>query len=120
MTQSNLPQDRDGTASTVLAVPTPTDTGAQATKRRALLLPGALLAIVAALLAVGIVPRLHASTELSQQVAAQRETIVDAVRPKPAPASQELLLPGSVMPYADASIYARTSGYVRHWYADIG
>jgi len=29
-------------------------------------------------------------------------------------------LPGSVMPYADASIYARTSGYVRHWYADIG
>ena len=120
MTKFVPPQDPNGTASTVLAVPTPTDTGAQATKRRALLLPGALLAIVAALLAVGIVPRLHASTELSQQVAAQRETIVDAVRPKPAPASQELLLPGSVMPYADASIYARTSGYVRHWYADIG
>jgi RND family efflux transporter MFP subunit len=120
MTKSNLPQDRDGTASTELAVPAPSDAGVQPTKRRAFLLPGALLAIAAALLAIGIVPRLHASTELSQQVAAQRETIVDAVRPKPAPASQELLLPGSVMPYADASIYARTSGYVRHWYADIG
>ncbi|MGY6158776.1 efflux RND transporter periplasmic adaptor subunit [Paraburkholderia strydomiana] len=120
MTKSNLPQDRDGPASTELAVPARNDTGAQPGKRRALLLPAALLTIAAALLAVGIVPRLHASTELSQQVAAQRETIVDAVPPKPAPASQELLLPGSVMPYADASIYARTSGYVRHWYADIG
>ncbi|MFM0569630.1 efflux RND transporter periplasmic adaptor subunit [Paraburkholderia caledonica] len=120
MTKSNLPQDRDGPASTELAVPARNDTGAPPGKRRALLLPGALLTIAAALLAIGIVPRLHASTELSQQVAAQRETIVDAVPPKPAPASQELLLPGSVMPYADASIYARTSGYVRHWYADIG
>jgi RND family efflux transporter MFP subunit len=25
-----------------------------------------------------------------------------------------------VTPYADASIYARTSGYIQHWYADIG
>jgi len=24
------------------------------------------------------------------------------------------------MPYADASIYARTSGYIQHWYTDIG
>jgi membrane fusion protein, multidrug efflux system len=29
-------------------------------------------------------------------------------------------LPGSVMPFADAAIYARTSGYIQHWYTDIG
>ncbi|NIG01081.1 efflux RND transporter periplasmic adaptor subunit, partial [Burkholderia sp. Tr-849] len=28
--------------------------------------------------------------------------------------------PGSVMPFAEASIYARTSGYIAHWSADLG
>ncbi|MGG1945313.1 efflux RND transporter periplasmic adaptor subunit [Trinickia sp. NRRL B-1857] len=82
--------------------------------------PIALVGIAAALLAIGIVPRLAASTTLSQQVDAQRAPTVTAVTPRRAPASQELLLPGSVMPYADASIYARTSGYIQHWYTDIG
>jgi membrane fusion protein, multidrug efflux system len=83
-------------------------------------LPIALACIAAVLLAAGIVPRLHASTALTQQVDAQRALAVSIVPPKPAPASQELLLPGAVMPYVDASIYARTSGYVVHWYTDIG
>ncbi|MFP3632817.1 biotin/lipoyl-binding protein, partial [Burkholderia sp. SIMBA_045] len=29
-------------------------------------------------------------------------------------------LPGAVMPYEEASIYARTSGYIAHWSADLG
>ena len=41
-------------------------------------------------------------------------------RAAPAPATQELLLPGAVTPFADASIYARTSGYLQHWNTDIG
>jgi RND family efflux transporter MFP subunit len=95
-------------------------TNNEAVKRRRLILPVALAAVAAALLALGIVPRLHASTALTQQADAQRELTVATVAPTRAPASQELLLPGSVMPYADASIYARTSGYIQHWYADIG
>jgi membrane fusion protein (multidrug efflux system) len=83
-------------------------------------LPIALACVAAALLTIGIVPRLAASAALTKQVEAQRNPIVRVVAPRPAPASQELLLPGSVMPYADASIYARTSGYIQHWYADIG
>jgi RND family efflux transporter MFP subunit len=83
-------------------------------------LPLTLACIAAALLTVGIIPRLHASTALTEQLAAQRALPVSIVQPKEAPASQELLLPGSVMPFIDAPIYARTSGYIVHWNTDIG
>jgi|SRR5580698_1057268 membrane fusion protein, multidrug efflux system len=88
--------------------------------RRRYVIPLTLAVFAAALLSAGIVPRLHASTELTGQVAAQRALRVAIIKPGSAPADQELLLPGSVMPFADASIYARTSGYLEHWYTDIG
>ncbi|HEY2025083.1 efflux RND transporter periplasmic adaptor subunit [Paraburkholderia sp.] len=88
--------------------------------RRRFMMPLAFAAIAAALLVIGIVPRLQASTALTSQAAAQHALGVSVIKPRRAPAVQELLLPGSVMPYADASIYARTSGYLEHWYADIG
>jgi membrane fusion protein, multidrug efflux system len=90
------------------------------TAKRRLLGPFLLIALAAALLTMGIVPRLHASSALTLQAAAQQAPSVAVIRPVSAPALQELLLPGSVMPFADASIYARTSGYLEHWYADIG
>ena len=116
MTTPNLPTGHEPSASTDLAL----SNGAPLPHKRRFVLPVALAAVAAALLAIGIVPRLHASTALTQQVDAQRYLSVDALTPTRAPASQELLLPGNVMPYADASIYARTSGYIQHWYADIG
>ena len=33
---------------------------------------------------------------------------------------QTLTLPGSVHPFYDAPIYARTNGYLKRWYVDIG
>ncbi|HKT90689.1 MAG TPA: efflux RND transporter periplasmic adaptor subunit [Paraburkholderia sp.] len=91
-----------------------------ARKRPAVVIGLTGLAIAAVLLAAGIVPRLGARTAQAQQVAAQRELIVSTLTPTRAPATQDLLLPGSVMSWADASIYARTSGYVQHWNVDIG
>ena len=96
------------------------ETAATRSTRRRFTMPLAFGAIAAALLVIGIVPRLHASTALTSQAAAQHALSVSVIKPRSAPAVQELLLPGSVMPYADASIYARTSGYLEHWYADIG
>ncbi|CAB3769619.1 efflux RND transporter periplasmic adaptor subunit [Paraburkholderia solisilvae] len=92
----------------------------QPAARRRYRVPLALAGLAAVLLGIGLAPRLEAKRALADQVAAQRALPVSVVMPKPAPASSELLLPGSVMPYADASIYARTSGYVQHWYTDIG
>jgi RND family efflux transporter MFP subunit len=89
-------------------------------KRTATVIGLTCLAIAAALLTAGIAPRLEARTAQAQQVAAQRELVVSTLAPTRAPATQDLLLPGSIMSWADASIYARTSGYVQHWSADIG
>ena len=44
---------------------------------------------------------------------------VSTGRPSPAPPN-EIKLPGNLMAYTEASIYARTNGYVRAWYTDIG
>src|SRR5260370_15506585 len=82
--------------------------------------PIALTVLAAALLVIGIAPRLHASAALNSQTEAQRALTVSVIAPSAAPAQQELILPGSVMPFADASIYARTSGYIEHWGTDIG
>jgi membrane fusion protein, multidrug efflux system len=120
MTTPDLPLKRDTSTPTDVVPVSLAAANEEAVKRRRFILPVALAAVATALLVVGIVPRLHASTALTQQVDAQRELTVEAVTPTRAPASQELLLPGSVTPYADASIYARTSGYIQHWYADIG
>ncbi|VWB11569.1 RND transporter [Burkholderia lata] len=87
---------------------------------RKLAVPVAAIAVAAALLAVGIVPRLDARAAQRVQVAAQQALPVSVIQPGAAPADQTLTLPGAVMPYAEASIYARTSGYIAHWNADIG
>src|SRR5258705_6059706 len=105
MTTPDLSSNREASTCTDVVPVSRADAKNETVKRRRFILPVALAAVAAALLAIGIVPRLHASTALTQQVDAQRELTVDTVTPTRAPASQELLLPGSVMPFADASIY---------------
>ena len=87
---------------------------------RKLTVPLAAVALAAALLALGIVPRIDARAAQRAQVAAQQALPVSVIVPGAAPADQTLTLPGSVAPYADASIYARTSGYIAHWSVDLG
>ncbi|MBB5508058.1 efflux RND transporter periplasmic adaptor subunit [Paraburkholderia atlantica] len=79
-----------------------------------------LACVAGVLLTAGIAPRLEARTAQKHQGAAQRELVVSTVTATRAPSTQDLLLPGSVSSWADASVYARTSGYVQHWYTDIG
>jgi RND family efflux transporter MFP subunit len=89
-------------------------------KRRSVFAPVLIAGVVAALLAAGILPRLHAQTALTAQTASLSMQTVSVVAPRTAPSMQDLLLPGAVTAFADAAIYARTSGYIEHWYADIG
>ena len=119
MNHHNDMHEPPASAGATTAKPAKKSAAKPATRRR-FMMPLAFGAIAAALLVIGIVPRLHASTALTSQAAAQHALSVSVIKPRSAPAVQELLLPGSVMPYADASIYARTSGYLEHWYADIG
>ncbi|WP_025101845.1 efflux RND transporter periplasmic adaptor subunit [Burkholderia sp. A1] len=93
---------------------------AAAPRRRPFVMPLALAAAFAALLAIGIVPRVAARAARQAQTADQQALPVTVVLPARAPADQELILPGAVAPFADTAIYARTSGYVDSWRTDIG
>jgi RND family efflux transporter MFP subunit len=42
------------------------------------------------------------------------------VQPKRSAPAHEIILPASVQAFADAPIYARTNGYLKRWYVDIG
>jgi multidrug efflux system membrane fusion protein len=45
---------------------------------------------------------------------------VTAVKPKAGPADQTVKLPGTLMGVTESPIYARSTGYIAHWYKDIG
>jgi RND family efflux transporter MFP subunit len=82
------------------------------------------LAIVAiALVAViifGIASRASAAHNLEKRTEASAIPTVNVVHPSSAPLSPEISLPGNTQAYMDTPIYARTSGYLKHWYFDIG
>jgi RND family efflux transporter MFP subunit len=80
-----------------------------------------VLLVVALLLAVGgIVSRVRGRAEVGQETAADAVPVVLVTRPTPGPGVDELVLPGSVTAFIEAPIYARTSGYLKNWYTDIG
>jgi len=45
---------------------------------------------------------------------------VSVVAPKQTAPSQEIILPGNIQPFVSSPIYARTDGYLKKWYFDIG
>lgn len=76
--------------------------------------------LVALALSVGGIPRLAAHGTVARQTDALAMPTVAVVTPTRAPAQQMLVLPGDVEAFQEANIYARTSGYLHHWYSDIG
>jgi RND family efflux transporter MFP subunit len=81
-----------------------------------------LLAVVCAVLLVvfGILPRIQARTALRQETDQMAVPTVAVVQPKRSAPAHEIILPASVQAFADAPIYARTNGYLKKWYVDIG
>ena len=45
---------------------------------------------------------------------------VSVIHPKRTPAQIQLELPGNITAFEEAPIYARVSGYLKHWLTDIG
>ncbi|MCX4149519.1 efflux RND transporter periplasmic adaptor subunit [Paraburkholderia madseniana] len=80
----------------------------------------AVLLVAAGIAASGIVSRLHAHTQLAQWSAEQAVPTVVAAPPSQSAATQPLVLPGHLAAFVNAPIYARVSGYLHAWYADIG
>jgi RND family efflux transporter MFP subunit len=73
------------------------------------------------LLVVGVVPRIRARLELQRaaETTASALPVVGVIKAHPAPAS-DLTLPGTTLPFRQATIYARVDGYLDRRLVDIG
>jgi RND family efflux transporter MFP subunit len=76
--------------------------------------------VVIALAAQGIWSRQDAHAALEREAGHASQLSVEVVRPQKSSAGLDLVLPGNVQAFLDTPIYARTNGYLKKWYADIG
>ncbi|MFI4955160.1 MAG: efflux RND transporter periplasmic adaptor subunit [Gammaproteobacteria bacterium] len=78
------------------------------------------LAVAFIIAVIGISHRIYSSIILrnvtEQQAIVNVATIIAAHGPK----TEEIVLPGNVQAWHEATIYARTNGYIQTWYTDIG
>jgi multidrug efflux pump subunit AcrA (membrane-fusion protein) len=76
--------------------------------------------VVFAVLFFGIRSRVSAETTLRTVTAQMAAPSVSVVQPKLAAPAQEIILPGNMQPFISSPVYARTDGYLKKWYFDIG
>ena len=57
---------------------------------------------------------------LAEQTERMKVLYVAVIHASPMDADSALVLPGNINSYVESPIYARTSGYVKKWYKDIG
>ncbi|HTC64897.1 MAG TPA: efflux RND transporter periplasmic adaptor subunit [Candidatus Saccharimonadales bacterium] len=80
-----------------------------------------LIVIVVAVVVIwGISSRRAANAQLSVETRELAIPTVAVIHPKLGAPQQEIVIPGDMQPFADAGIFARTNGYLKKWYADIG
>ncbi len=94
--------------------------GAGERPHRRWLVLAVVVIVVAALLISGIRSRVRARAALDTETNQAALTAVSVVSPKQTTPAEEIILPGNVQPYISSPIYARTNGYLKKWYFDIG
>ncbi len=109
------PPGEHGTAQTGLSVPPSHVSG-----RTAIIVIVLLLIVGAVIAIVGILHRQSARRALAAETNMLAAPDVLLSKATSASPSSEIVLPGNVYAYEDAPIYARTTGYLSHWYFDIG
>ncbi len=83
---------------------------------------GASVLLALALVAAyhGISTRTRALAEVTKETQEQAIPAVAITTPERGVPQEEIALPGTMQAFIDAQIFARTNGYLRKWYADIG
>ncbi len=76
--------------------------------------------VVVLIMIWGIADRVLTRNTLAAHTVSDAVTTVVTTKPTPGPATEALVLPGSVQALTEAPIYARTSGYLKSWKTDIG
>jgi RND family efflux transporter MFP subunit len=99
--------------------PVPNNPGRSFSKRATAILAIVIACVVLAI-ASGVHSRVKAESRLRESTQASAIPYVDVISPKTSADADEIALPGSTSAFNDTPIYARTSGYVKQWYVDIG
>ena len=82
-----------------------------------------LIAFVVVLVLVGALTLLQRRAQynaLANETEAMAIPTVSVIHPVAEPAAEDLVLPSTLQPFVESPIYARTSGYLKKWYHDIG
>jgi RND family efflux transporter MFP subunit len=79
-----------------------------------------LAAGIAALVYSGILSRTASAAALARETREDAVLAVTVVHPKFGGAEEEVVLPGNTQAFTDSPIFARTAGYLKKWYVDIG
>jgi RND family efflux transporter MFP subunit len=96
------------------------------TKRAGVALRGllALLVVAGALLAYviwsGLASRVREDNALTAETNELAVPTVSVTTPKITPGAEEIALPGNMQAFIDTPVWARSSGYLKAWYVDIG
>ncbi|HLW53368.1 MAG TPA: efflux RND transporter periplasmic adaptor subunit [Candidatus Angelobacter sp.] len=82
----------------------------------------AAVALLVLLLAGGfsVARRFSEKKSLAKETEKLAVPVVSVIKPGTEPAQDELVLPAQLQAYVESPIYARTNGYLMHWYKDIG
>jgi RND family efflux transporter MFP subunit len=77
--------------------------------------------VLAVLLVIGLVPRHEQANELQADAAAAENApvLVNIAKPVRAAETVQITIPGTLRPWQEVSIYARTAGYLKKFYVDI-
>jgi multidrug efflux system membrane fusion protein len=107
-----------------LMVATETTTGTEDSPRQHKKPGKAALIVIAVLLAAAAATTFSMRMGERRALAKETETLavpnVIVIQPKTEPPQQDLILPSTLEAFTESPIYARTTGYLAHWYKDIG
>jgi RND family efflux transporter MFP subunit len=84
------------------------------------LIPALAALAAAVVLILGIRSRVRAESALRVVTDQMAVPSVSVVAPKQTAPATEIILPGNMQPFISSPIYARTDGYLKKWYFDIG
>jgi RND family efflux transporter MFP subunit len=88
--------------------------------RKNWIIASAILLVFAGTFAYRIISRLRDAATVRAETTQMAVPSVSVATPERSAPLQEVVLPGNVQPFISAPIYARTNGYLKTWYADIG
>ncbi|HEV1288231.1 MAG TPA: efflux RND transporter periplasmic adaptor subunit [Bryobacteraceae bacterium] len=80
----------------------------------------AVLALLALGVYRGINTRIKAAANVKMETIDMSVPTVSVVHPKRGALKDEIVLPGNIQAFTISPVYARTSGYLKKWYVDIG